>query len=202
MRSLLEDQSRECCWLNEPASWSLEDQVLKIKTQENTDFWRKTYYGFERMNGHVFYKEIEGDFETEVNLTMEDPSSRYDQSGLFIMLSEDCWLKVSLEYVPNGDCYLGSVITNNGYSDWASKNFPAKEACKPLTFKIKRTGGTYQIWVKSVCSEGRYEQMRIGRLHEDDHNKPIRIGLYACSPSPEASFTTTFHSWTVQLEVK
>ncbi|TDL30715.1 DUF1349 domain-containing protein [Jeotgalibacillus sp. S-D1] len=202
MRSLLEDQARECCWLNEPASWSLEDQVMKIKTQENTDFWRKTYYGFERMNGHVFYKDIEGDFETEVHLTMEDPANRYDQSGLFIMLSEDCWLKVSLEYMPEGNCYLGSVITNNGYSDWASKNFPAQDACEPLTFKVKRTSGTYQIWVKSALSEGEYEQMRIGRLHEDDHNKPIRIGLYACSPSPEASFTTTFHSWTVQLEVK
>ena len=202
MLLLLQEQDKDCGWINEPDTWSLTDQVLTIKTHEQTDFWRKTYYGFDRMNGHVFHKKIDGDFETEVNLSMEDPSNRYDQAGVFIMLSDECWLKVSLEYMPNGDCYLGSVVTNNGYSDWASKNYPEPEACKPISYKIKRTGGTYQIWVKSALHENEYEQMRIARLHEDDHNSPIIVGLYACSPSPEASFTAKFHSWTVQLEMK
>ncbi|PPA68885.1 DUF1349 domain-containing protein [Jeotgalibacillus proteolyticus] len=201
MDLLLKDQAQGCCWLNEPSEWSQENSELKVKTQGSTDFWRKTYYGFERMNGHFYYKEIKGDFETETHLTMHDPSGRYDQAGLFIMLSEDCWLKASLEYMPDGSCYLGTVVTNNGFSDWSSKNFPVEDSCEPFSIKIKRTSGTYQVWAHTKHNKYEYEQMRITRLHEDDGCQPVRVGLYACSPSPESSFTTTFHSWKVQMEV-
>ncbi|KIL48283.1 DUF1349 domain-containing protein [Jeotgalibacillus soli] len=204
MNSFLKTNAKNCRWMSEPSSWSLKEEKLVLTTEEETDFWRKTHYGFERMNAHVFYQEIVGDFEMEVALKMEDPSSLYDQAGLVVMVSENCWLKTSLEFRMDGPSYLGSVVTNNGYSDWATRNYPSAWAAAPLAFKVKRTNGDYQIWAKSKADgeTGQYEQLRIARLHEDDHDQPIRIGLYACSPSKNASFTTTFHSWKVQMEVK
>ncbi|WP_227396919.1 DUF1349 domain-containing protein [Jeotgalibacillus aurantiacus] len=202
MHSLLENQAKDCCWLNEPPDYALEDKELIVKTKEKTDFWRKTHYGFDRMDGHVFYKEIIGAFETEAVFTMKDPKSRYDQAGLFIMVSDDCWLKASLEYIPEKHSFLGAVVTNNGFSDWSSCNVPTPENGIKLAFKISREGGNYRIWSKPAEGDHEYQQLRIARLHEDDHNGKVKLGLYACSPSPGGGFTTVFHSWTVQLEVK
>lgn len=44
------------------------------------------------MNGHVFYNEMMTDFQAEVQLRM-NPNSKFDQAGLFVMISENCWLK-------------------------------------------------------------------------------------------------------------
>lgn len=38
-------------WINEPATWSEEDGSLSVVTDEKTDFWRETWYGFERFSG-------------------------------------------------------------------------------------------------------------------------------------------------------
>lgn len=39
-------------WLNEPAQWRAADAGLTLTTDENTDFWRETHYGFTRDSGH------------------------------------------------------------------------------------------------------------------------------------------------------
>ena len=41
-------------WINEPATWSEEDGSLSVVTDEETDFWRETWYGFERFSGHIY----------------------------------------------------------------------------------------------------------------------------------------------------
>ena len=38
-------------WINEPATWSEEDGELRVVTDAQTDFWRETWYGFERFSG-------------------------------------------------------------------------------------------------------------------------------------------------------
>ena len=47
-------------WLNEPGSWAFEDGTLSISTNERTDFWRHTFYGFERDNGHAWLRPCRG----------------------------------------------------------------------------------------------------------------------------------------------
>lgn len=53
-------------WLNQPASWSGDDKALELRTDANTDFWRRTFYGFIRDNGHAFLREVSGDFTASV----------------------------------------------------------------------------------------------------------------------------------------
>ena len=39
-------------WHNEPRQWSLNDGELTVHSDDKTDFWRDTYYGFTRDSGH------------------------------------------------------------------------------------------------------------------------------------------------------
>lgn len=181
--------------MNVPEYYKINDnRSFIVRSKAKTDFWLKTHYGFEVMNGHVFYNEMMTDFQAEVQLCM-DPNSKYDQAGLFVMISEKCWLKTSLEYIPDGPSHLGAVVTNNGYSDWSTQDFPTELATQQLHFRIVRKRGDYIIYVKNSCQ---WEQIRIAHLMEDIGNAPVKIGFYTCSPSKNNGFETEFLDFTIE----
>ena len=37
-------------WIFEPNEYELEDDIITITTNPNTDFWQRTYYGFRNDN--------------------------------------------------------------------------------------------------------------------------------------------------------
>ena len=39
--------THELKWLNKPKTFSIDSEKIIIKTQNNTDFWQRTYYGFQ-----------------------------------------------------------------------------------------------------------------------------------------------------------
>lgn len=41
-----------------------------------------------------------------------------------VLLSPSCWLKTSVEHNPGHPNQLGVVVTNGGYSDWSTMDFP------------------------------------------------------------------------------
>ncbi|PEJ63115.1 DUF1349 domain-containing protein [Bacillus wiedmannii] len=181
--------------MNVPEYYKINDnRSFIVRSKAETDFWLKTHYGFEVMNGHVFYNEMMTDFQAEVQLCM-NPNSKYDQAGLFVMISEKCWLKTSLEYIPDGPSHLGAVVTNNGYSDWSTQDFPTGLATQQLRFRIVRKRGDYIIYVKNSCQ---WEQIRIAHLMEDIGNAPVKIGFYTCSPSKNNGFETEFLDFTIE----
>ena len=59
-----------------------------------------------------------------------DTKVRYDQSGIVMYLDSENWLKAAVEYENEDIQRLGSVVTNNGYSDWASVDVDASIKCK------------------------------------------------------------------------
>lgn len=121
-------------WLNEPQSWSLDKDVLSVVTDANTDFWQKTWYGFERFSGHIFAREVAGDFTFQVRVRA-DFTTLYDQAGIMFMADEKHWLKAGIEFNDDAPA-IGSVLTL-GHSDWATGVFPgeAKEFWMRLTRK-------------------------------------------------------------------
>ncbi|MBE9914309.1 DUF1349 domain-containing protein [Paenibacillus donghaensis] len=183
--------------MNEPQHWSVAEDDLLVRTQSETDFWLKTHYGFEVMNGHVFYETTETDFAAEVSLSMT-PRSTYDQAGLFVMVSENCWLKTSLEYIPEGPSHLGAVVTNHGYSDWSTQNYDNAHVSKPLAFRIERKQGDYTVLAKTLRNPDEWEQIRIAHLHEDLDAAPVKVGIYCCSPTQDGGFETRFHSFSIE----
>ena len=86
-------------WYCPPAHWAIRDSHLVIAPDANTDYWQKTHYGFAVDNGHFLYLQPEGDFVLTTQVRFF-PAHQYDQAGLMVRFSPDCWLKTSVEYEP------------------------------------------------------------------------------------------------------
>ena len=102
-----------------------------------------------------------------------------------LYLDSDNWLKGSVEYENEEFQHLGSVVTNNGYSDWATTAIPAQ--VKTMWYRLSRREDDYCI----ECSQDgvRFTQMRVCHMHHGGGK--IRFGIYACSPE-QSSFKAIF----------
>ena len=113
-------EEMEWRWLNEPAEWHQTDDGLQVVTDRQTDFWRSTWYGFERHSGHLYGCEVAGEFTFQVCVEGEF-TTLYDQAGLMLLQDEAHWLKAGIEY-NDAQPMIGSVLTNPR-SDWATGIF-------------------------------------------------------------------------------
>lgn len=107
----------EGIWHNEPRQWSLREETLHVTTDEKTDFWRQTHYGFTRDSGHFFGMEWAGDFTASLRIRARY-ESLYDQAGIMVRVDESNWLKAGIELSDGAAC-IGSVLTVQ-QSDWAT----------------------------------------------------------------------------------
>ena len=123
-------------WTRAPQRFSLEPERVTITTDPHTDLWQRTYYHFRNDNAPVLQMETEERFFSFVVKTAFDTKVRYDQSGIILYLDSDNWLKASVEYENDRIQRLGSVVTNNGYSDWASADIDA--SIKSVWFRFSR----------------------------------------------------------------
>ena len=103
-------------WLNPPENWSADGAQLRVTTDANTDFWRKTSYGFIRDSGHFFGTQIDGDFTAQVQVSAQY-ASLYDQAGLMVRIDVENWIKCGVEF-SDGQLLLSTVLTVDK-SDWA-----------------------------------------------------------------------------------
>ena len=108
-------------WLNPPRQWSGDESALLVITDDKTDFWAKTWYGFERFSGHFFGCDVIGDFTFQVKI-QADFEALYDQAGIMLFADNEHWLKAGIE-MNDGCASIGSVLTI-GHSDWATGIFP------------------------------------------------------------------------------
>lgn len=104
-------------WLNPPSVWRLDAGRLEVTTDARTDFWRETFYGFVRDNGHFLGFRTEGDFTAELRIESQY-RELYDQAGLMVRLDTSTWLKAGIEF-SDGRPMLSSVLTV-GKSDWTT----------------------------------------------------------------------------------
>ncbi len=72
---------------------------------------------------------------------------RFDQCGIVMYLDSENWLKGSIEYENEAFQHLGSVVTNHGYSDWATTEINA--SIKSMWYRFSRREDDYCI----ECSE-------------------------------------------------
>ena len=145
---------------------------------------------------HVFQTAMAGNFTLSTTV-ISTPKHRYDQAGLLVWLSPDCWLKTAVEFEPDQPSRLGAVVTNYGWSDWSTQDVAPDYGA--AWFRIVRTQSDYEIYA-ATADPARdlpetWTQIRITHLHESAGS--IHAGLYACSPQG-AGFEATF-TW---LEVE
>lgn len=178
-------------WYCPPVHWSIRDSQLIITPDANTDYWQKTHYGFAVDNGHFLYLQLEGDFVLTTKVRFF-PAHQYDQAGLMVRFSPHCWLKTSVEYEPGEPSRLGAVVTNHGYSDWSTQNYPAES--NELALCIRRTGDDFTVEYAGAHAPGPepvdWTQIRLAHL-QPPIEAAIQCGIYACSPK-EAGFRAEF----------
>ncbi|MBO5457788.1 MAG: DUF1349 domain-containing protein [Clostridia bacterium] len=173
-------------WTREPKSYKIDEDKVEIVTAPNTDLWQRTYYHFRNDNAPVFQMETEEKyFSFLVKTEFLESHHRFDQCGVVLYLDSENWLKASIEYENDEFQHLGSVVTNMGYSDWATTEISAR--VKSMWYRLSRREDDYCI----ECSEDgvRFKQMRVCHLHQGAGR--IRFGIYACSPE-NSSFKAVF----------
>ena len=192
-------------WLNKPEKFEITDQAVKIITVPNTDYWQRSYYGFRNDNAHSLLLESEINFSFTIK-TSFNYKKQFDQCGLIIYLNSDNWFKASIEFENINLSRLGSVVTNLGYSDWATTDIPTVSV---MWYRLSRRGPDFLI--ESSPDGLNFKQMRIFHLHclgettaemgklnpPAPADKPISFGLYACSPS-DSSFEAEFNNFKLE----
>lgn len=173
-------------WTREPKEFNIKGDTIEVVTNPGTDLWQRTYYHFRNDNAPVFQMETEEQFFSFIVKTdFTGSHHRFDQCGVVMYLDSDNWLKGSVEYENEEFQHLGSVVTNEGYSDWATTAISA--SVKTMWYRLSRRGDDYCI----ECSQDgeRFSQMRVCHMHKGGGR--VRFGIYACSPE-ESSFKAIF----------
>jgi uncharacterized protein len=163
-------------WLNQPARYELKKDQLIIYTDPETDFWQRTYYGFRHDNSHAFLLPVkEKAFTFTVKATWE-PKKMFDQCGIALYQNAEHWFKASVEYENDEYSRLGSVVTNLGFSDWATTDIVSDLHSR--YYRLSRREQDFCI--EQSEDGGQFKQMRI--LHMHLSLDVVNIGVYACSP--------------------
>ena len=177
--------SRDAFWIHEPKSYEVGEEKIVITTEPGTDFWQRTYYGFRNDNAPALLVATEEPYFSFVVKTEFDSKRRFDQCGVLVYQDSENWLKASIEYENEAFQRLGSVVTNNGYSDWATTDIPAEQ--NVMYYRLSRRESDF--CVENSWDGETYRQMRIAHLFAGGGN--IQIGMYACSPE-QSSFRAVF----------
>lgn len=163
-------------WLNPPkeASYSASQESLTMKSKLNTDFWQQTHYQFKRDDGHFYGLKPRGNFYLSSKIIMT-PTNRYDQAGLMLRGDSSNWVKTSIEYIPDGLNKLGSVVTQDGFSDWATQEI--EEGNQSYFRMIRIEDDLYIAW--SLDGEN-WSPIRMCHFEGG-----LQVGVYSCSPQGE-----------------
>ena len=174
-------------WLNPPSHWRRIDDGLMVKTNDQTDFWRKTEYGFIRDNGHFAYGTVIGDFSVEVTFVGEY-QTLYDQAGLMIRLDADRWIKTGIEFVDESMNF--STVVTNDTSDWSLIPLSAPKS-EVVRARLVRKGTTVSTAFRRP--DGHWQMARIAGFPSES---PCQVGIMCCSPQ-RAGFEVQFSDFAV-----
>lgn len=142
-------------WTREPKNYEISENRILITTDAHTDLWQRTYYHFQNDNAPVLQLETDEKFFSFVVKTdFENSHHRFDQCGIVLYLDAENWLKASVEYENDVFQHLGSVVTNYGYSDWATTEIPS--TVKTMWYRLSRREDDYCIECsEDGCTSGR-----------------------------------------------
>lgn len=177
-------------WKNKPQKVTITHDTLNLVTEPLTDLWQRTYYDFRHDNAHAFVKLIpENEFSFSVK-TFWEPKKLFDQCGVIIYHDAENWFKASVEYENDAFSRLGSVVTNLGYSDWATTDIDS--SIKTMVYRLSRRNQDFLI--ENSLDGILFKQMRIFHMHQQ--MAAVNIGVYACSPL-ESSFEARFSDFSL-----
>ncbi|KQT46285.1 regulation of enolase 1 [Aureimonas sp. Leaf454] len=173
-------------WTNEPRQWSRTDGRLEVVTDEKTDFWRQTHYGFTRDSGHFLGVSRHGDFTAQLRIQARY-EALYDQAGLMVRIDSANWIKAGIEQTDGMAC-LGSVLTI-GASDWATGAY---------------AGDPSDVWLRVTVANGVLRLQASGdgrswplvRLCPFPRAERYEVGPMCCTPE-RGGLTVSFSNFSL-----
>ncbi|MBE6454010.1 MAG: DUF1349 domain-containing protein [Alphaproteobacteria bacterium] len=162
-------------WLNEPQNVGFIEEGLLITAKPETDFWQNADYNFYKDNGHLFSVTKDNNFV--ITAKWQIPVIKDSaQCGIMIRYDSATWIKVGIlspnPYKPQ----IGTVVANNGSSDWSVVELPEK--IKSIWYRIRRHNNDFIIF---YSLDGiKYTQIRM--LHLSKVSDNVNAGAYVCSP--------------------
>ncbi|MFB6414975.1 MULTISPECIES: DUF1349 domain-containing protein [Bradyrhizobium] len=159
-------------WLNEPGKWCETDNYLGLETDQATDFWRETHYGFIRDSGHFLAFQAGDAFTAELRVR-GDFKTLYDQAGLMVRIDERRWLKAGIEF-SDGRAMLSSVLTNE-QSDWATAPYEHD----PSDFRLRVTIAHGVLRLQASNDGQTWPLMRLAPFAR---SSSYLVGPMACTP--------------------
>ena len=170
----LSQEPKGFTWFNKPKQFTFADG-LAFHPEPKTDFWQRTHYGFRKDDGHALLKRITGDFTFTTHARFK-PVEQYDQCGLYARIDAANWVKMSIEFEGDTPSKLGSVVTNLGYSDWATQDIG--RTVTSMYYRLSRKDSDMLLeWSRDGVE---WNAMRTTHLHAS--GEEIEMGIYACSP--------------------
>lgn len=174
-------------WLNEPPVWSGDAPRLELTTGKDTDFWRHTFYGFLRDDGHAWLTPVEGDFTASATV-IGDYKHLYDQAGLMLRVDERNWIKTGIEFT-DGLMHFSVVVTRE-VSDWSV--IPLLKAKPTDALHVRLTRHHEAVRVQYALNDEPWRMARMAPFSA----APAGVGVMACSPQ-RAGFQATFRDISV-----
>ncbi|OHD56330.1 MAG: hypothetical protein A2Y33_12040 [Spirochaetes bacterium GWF1_51_8] len=174
-------------WLNPPAKFSEEHDIIRAVTLPKTDFWRVTHYDFTKQNAHFYHIPVRGDFE--LNVTVRgDYRDNYDQAGFMIYADETNWIKAGIEYTC-GVRNISAVITRE-FSDWSV--LPLAVPSDLVHFRAVRKKESVEVF---YSLDGiNFTMYRLGYL---SLREEVLAGMMCASPMGEG-FSVEFEGFSVR----
>jgi regulation of enolase protein 1 (concanavalin A-like superfamily) len=169
-------------WINEPPAAKFVGSALDVTTGNATDFWQKTFYGFERDSGHVFARPVEDDFTLEARI-LGRYETLYDQAGIMVRADATHWVKAGIEY-SDGQTFL-SVVVTNGFSDWSLR--PVTIPDDGIVIRLTRHAEAIRVQFHDDAI-GLWQPLRLAYL---DAGASVQAGIMCCSPE-RAGFEVRF----------
>ncbi|MEO1019957.1 MAG: DUF1349 domain-containing protein [Pseudomonadota bacterium] len=174
-------------WLNEPPFWAMDDNVLRVRSGEKTDFWQGTYYGFHRDNGHFLGRFWQGDFTASTRFNAQY-DELYDQAGMMVRVDAQHWMKCGVEYT-DGAMHL-SVVVTNGHSDWSAQRLEAVSGA--VGIRVSRLKDS--LFIQYRLGDADWRMARLAFFSPDPSD--VQVGLTFCSPQ-RAGFEAEFKSFEI-----
>lgn len=183
---MLLDSLRNFSWYNEPENVRFNEEGMVVTVRGGTDFWQSSHHNFHKDDGHFFYTAVTGDF----TLTLKwhaDAAAVFSQCGIMLRIDNLNWAKAGILSPNLQRPQIGSIVTNQGYSDWASQALVQYQP--QIWYRLRRRNGDF-IFYYSLDGEV-FQQLRM--FHPLNTIGEIKAGAYACSPQ-QSNFSCILES--------
>ena len=175
---------------DKPQSFEIKNETeIIVKSSPNSDYWRKTHYGFIRHNGNFFYKKIKGNFTISVDFQGKY-EELYDQAGIMLKINEKEWIKTGIEFVD--EIQKASAVVTNEHSDWSV--IPLKTSPEWFTIKVERKEESIQISY-SIDFGKTFELLRMTFIRNVEE---VNVGIFVASPTSKKGFETKFKNLSIE----